>query len=97
MGDRLNVDTDVLQEAGESLRLVATEFEHADDNSDRAAEAVGNRELADRVRDFAHNWNDRRGEMLGNIAALATAASESGRAFAELDRDLARIIRGEEA
>ena len=96
MGDRLNVDTDVLQEAGESLRLVATEFEHADDNSDRAAEAVGNRELADRVRDFAHNWNDRRGEMLGNIAALATAASESGRAFAELDRDLARIIRGEE-
>ncbi|GAA1476790.1 hypothetical protein GCM10009623_12360 [Nocardioides aestuarii] len=96
MGDRLSVDTEVLQEAGESLRLVATEFEHADDNSDRASEAVGNDDLADRVRDFAHNWNDRRGEMLGNIAALATAASESGRAFAELDRDLARLIRGEE-
>lgn len=93
----LRVDTEVLQEAGHALRVVASEFEHADDNSKDAAAVVGDRELADRVRDFADSWDHRRGEMLENIAALATAASETGRAFAELDTDLAAVIRGEQS
>lgn len=86
MGD-LEIDTDVLVEAGRSLRVVATEFEHANANSDRAAEAVGDDRLADRVRDFAHNWDDKRGKILKNIGTLAEAATGVGEAFEQLETD----------
>lgn len=91
----LSVDTAVLIEAGHSLRAVASEFEHADSTSDDAADAVGEHDLADRVREFADNWKIRRGEMLEKIGTLAEQASVTGETFEQLDRDLAAAIRGE--
>lgn len=91
----LEVDTAVLIDAGSSLRVVAAEFEHADNNSESAADAVGHNDLADRVREFADNWDIRRGEMMQKIATLAEAASQAGESFEQLDRDLAAALRGE--
>lgn len=91
----LSVDTAVLIESGHALRAVASEFEHADDNSEDAADAVGHPDLADRVREFADNWRIRRGEMVQKIATLGEAASTTGETFEQLDRDLAAALRGE--
>lgn len=91
----LSIDTVVLIEAGHSLRGVASEFESAEDRSDHVADLVGNDDLADKVRDFAHKWSITREEMLGDIVELAEAASATGENFDQLDKDLAAAIRGE--
>jgi hypothetical protein len=95
MGD-LRIDTDVLVEAGRALRLVANELEHANANSDRAAEAVGHAALADRVREFAHNWDDRRQKILDNVATLAGASTGIGEAFDQLETDFVTALRGQQ-
>jgi hypothetical protein len=94
MGD-LEIDTDVLAEAGRSLRRVANEFQHANANSDRAAEAVGHDGLAERVREFAHNWDDRRAKMVANVGSLAEASTGIGGAFDQLETDFVSALKGE--
>jgi hypothetical protein len=94
VGD-LEIDTEVLNEAGRSLRLVANEFEHANANSDRAAEAVGHDGLAERVREFAHNWDDRRAKIVNNVVSLAEASTGIGGAFDQLEADFVAALKGE--
>ncbi len=91
----LDIDIDLLRETGAALRVVATEFEHANDNSDHAADATGHDGLADRVREFAHNWDDRRGKMLESIAFLAEAGVGIGDTFAEIETELVGCLRGD--
>jgi hypothetical protein len=90
----LRVDTHVLRETGTALRTVATEFENANARSDSAAEATGHRELAEKVQEFAHNWDDRRKKMVKNIQNLAEAASKTGEAFETLDSEFAAALKG---
>jgi hypothetical protein len=91
----LDIDIDVLRETGTALRVVATEFEHANDRSDDAADATGHDGLADRVREFAHNWDDRRAKMLENIAFLAEAGVGIGDTFADIESELVGCLRGD--
>jgi len=95
MGDRLTVDTAGLREAGAALRLVAAEFDDADAHSDAAAESVGHHELASAVRDFAHGWDDRRAELVQEVAALAQSCEGIGDGFEDLDRQFAAALRGD--
>ena len=94
MGDRLTVDTAGLREAGAALRLVAAEFDDADAHSDAAAESVGHHELASAVRDFAHGWDDRRAELVQEVAALAQSCEGIGDGFEDLDREFAKALLG---
>ncbi|MGL5811275.1 MAG: hypothetical protein ACRCYQ_15145 [Nocardioides sp.] len=91
----LKLDTDFLCELGTDLRTVASEFEHANAHSDYVADAVGHGGLAERVRDFAHNWDDRRKKMMGNIQQLGESAYAVGDAFDQLEDELVRSLRGE--
>lgn len=91
----LRVDTSLLRTAGEQLRVVATEFHHANANSDDAADAIGHRGLADAVRSFAHNWDDRRAKMVEKIDTLAKSATGVGDAFEQVDTEFAAALRGE--
>lgn len=95
MGDRLTVDTDGLHEAGSALREVAQEFDAADSRSDAVAERVGHDGLASAVRDFAHGWDDRRAEMVADIAELARSCEGIGDAFEDLDQQFAAALRGD--
>ena len=90
----LIVDTDFLRKTGSDLRVVAKEFEHANSHSDDASDATGHDGLAERVREFAHNWDDRRKKMVGNIAGLAEAAHGVGDAFEQLETDLVGALEG---
>ncbi len=90
----LDIDTSVLADAGASLRVVATEFDQANSRSDTAAEAVGHPELADHVREFAHNWDDRRAKMLEGISALAQIATDVGEQFEDVEQQLVANLEG---
>ncbi len=92
----LEIDTAVLVDAGRSLRVVADEFQHADARSEAIADACADRELAHLVREFADNWDDKRKKMLGNIAALADAAQQSGEAFEQLEDEFVASLTGQD-
>ncbi|HLR93675.1 MAG TPA: hypothetical protein VK053_04055 [Jiangellaceae bacterium] len=95
MSGDLKLDTGELRETGSALRVIATEFENANANSDTAADAVGHSRLADRVREFAHNWDDTRGDMVEGIGVLADSATGVGEAFEEIETELVAALKGE--
>lgn len=92
MSGHLKVDTGDLRTAGTSLRSVATEFSGAGDIADGYADAVGHGGLAERLRDFADEWDDRRAEMTESIAALAEVASKAGELYDEIESELVRCL-----
>lgn len=87
VGD-LVLDTDQLRQLGADLRLVAEEFTHANNRSDDVADDVGHDDLADAIREFAHNWDDKREKMVADIGTLAEAAIATGEVFEQLETDL---------
>lgn len=91
----LKLDTAQLRQAGTDLRLVATEFEFANARSTNLGDALGNAELASRVRDFAHCWDDKREKMVDAIASLAQSCTGIGEGFEGLDAEFAKALRGE--
>lgn len=90
----LALDTNDLQEAGRTLRTVASEFHHANAHSDAVANAVGHHDLHDAIHDFAHGWDDTRADMVDAIAGLADACKGIGDGFEKLDGDFAAALRG---
>jgi uncharacterized protein YukE len=93
----LRVDLEAVRELGSSLTTVADEFENANANSSRIADAVGHEGLAGVVRDFAHAWDDTRAKMTENLRMLADASTAVADAFTDVDADLAKGIEGEDA
>lgn len=93
----LRVDLDAVRELGSSLTVVANEFENANANSDRIAEAVGHSGLAGVVRDFAHKWDDTREKMTANLRMLADSSTQVAQAFTDVDTDLAKAMEGDSA
>ena len=93
----LRVDLDAVRELGSSLTTVANEFENANANSDRIADAVGHDGLSGVVRDFAHKWDDTRAKMTENLRMLADSSTAVADAFTDVDTDLAKGIKGEDA
>jgi hypothetical protein len=90
----LRIDTELLRETGASLRTVADEFEHANNRVEDVGALIGHDGLTDRVRSFARNWDDRRGEMLESIAHLAEAGRVVGETFEQIETDLVDVLAG---
>lgn len=91
----LKLDTAQLRQAGSDLRLVAQEFEGANAGTTALADALGHAELAERVRHFAHGWDDKREKMVQAIAGLAEACTGIGEGFEDLDRAFAAALKDE--
>lgn len=88
----LNIDLDAVSELGSRLTRVAGEFEDANADSDRIADAVGHEQLARTVRDFAHRWDDTRAKMTDALKTLAESATQVAQAFTDTDTQLARAL-----
>ena len=95
MGDRVRVGTEDLRLAGESLLVCYEEFRSAQDVADRGAEAVEHPRLADALREFAAEWDDRRDEICHAIEGLGEAAVGAAEVYEEIERELVRALRGE--
>lgn len=97
MSESLQVDTAILEDAGSQLRVVATEFNSADDYAAQVAAAVGHAGLADKVRESSTSWDDNRTKLFEQIGALAEACSSIEENFTALDTTFAATIRGEKS
>ena len=95
MGDGVRVVTGDLRLAGESLLVCHEEFRSAQDVADRGADAVGHPRLADALREFAAEWDDRRDEICHAIEGLGVAAVGAAEVYEEIERELVRALRGE--
>lgn len=96
MSGQLRVDTVVLREAGSSLRAIAQEFTNATAHSRDLGPALGHEGVAAQVRHFAISWDDRRNQMVEQIASLAQACAGIGEEFEALDTEFAAALRGEQ-
>ncbi|WP_454085212.1 hypothetical protein [Georgenia sp. Marseille-Q6866] len=88
----VQVDTELLKEAGAQLRNVVETFTYAKDDAHALADHVGHGGLAKRVRNFADNWQSRRQDMLETIGTLGDVSEGVGIAFDEWDAQLARAV-----
>ena len=68
--DKIQVDTQLLRDSGHALSTIESEFTNANQHSDVLAEAVGDDQLADRVRNFTKNWDQHRKELVEQIGSL---------------------------
>jgi uncharacterized protein YukE len=89
----LEIRTDLLEQLTTDLDVIAQEFERADDFSNEIATAVGHDELASKVHDFAHKWNDKRAEMTQAVKALQQQIAAISDAFTQTDSELAKALQ----
>lgn len=94
MGD-LKVDTDVLWDAGSSLRTVYDAFKDADGRAEPDREVIAHGKLRDRLDDFADNWDDRREKMLGEIEGLGDIAEGAAEAYEEIETEFTKALEGQ--
>jgi len=90
----LIVDADVVDRMREDLARVRREFENADDNSDGVAEAVGHGRLGDKLRNFSHNWTNRRGDLVEQLTTLEGHLENLNVQFDGTDAGLADSVAG---
>ena len=89
------IDVGALDTLGTDLSAVGAQFEDANAYSDRAAEHVGHPDLADRIRSFAHGWDDTRDKMTESIKALGEGASTLAQNWRDIDQAGADALTGE--
>jgi len=99
---QLRVDTDTLKRAGTSLSTISKDFGNANDYAKDVASLLGSTgvsgdvaNLANAIRSFATNWDDRRKKLKESIDALATATTQIGQAFEDTDAQLGKAIQSE--
>ena len=85
----LTIEIDVIERMRGDLARVRREFENANRNSDSTADAVGHPGLADRVRGFAHNWDNRRRDLVEQIETIEGQLGNLQDQFDVTDRELA--------
>lgn len=101
MSGRLRLDTGELQERANALRVLATEFDIADDVAGALEEAVGvHRDtgwLRDEIGGFASSWRIRREKMQTSISELEGFVQQAVTAFEGAEADLAAGINGSQS
>ena len=90
----LVVEIDVVQRMKTDLGRVRREFENANERSDEVADAVGHPTLADRVRGFAHNWDNRRKDLVEQITTIEGHLDNIQEQFDIIDVELASGFAG---
>lgn len=91
----LKVETEVLWEAGSSLRTVYEAFKDADGRAEPDRSVIAHDKLRDRLDDFADNWDDRREKMQGQIEGLGEAAEQAATAYEEIETEFVKALEGQ--
>ncbi|UCM89495.1 DUF6317 family protein [Streptomyces marincola] len=94
MGYDLEITVDEVRELGEKLRLVATEFENAEDVASEYADEVGHDGLAGELEEFAENWRIHRNKLMESLESFAEKAREAADGYDGVENDLVDAIEG---
>ncbi|MFF1698282.1 hypothetical protein ACFVXC_32455 [Streptomyces sp. NPDC058257] len=79
---------------GTGLNHVKKAFEGLNKLSGKYGDDFGDGDLADKFEDFAKNWEIKRKELTQEVDALAKIAKAAGKAYEDIDHQLAQAIRG---
>lgn len=90
--DQLIIDTLTMDAARIDVGRIHGEFTEAAERSDRLADAVGHGGLAERVQEFADNWDHRRGELAAQLEVVRDHLEMIVTGFEQTDGDLARAL-----
>jgi uncharacterized protein YukE len=91
----LKVDTQVLHDAGNALRAVATDFDTADATVESYGPAMGHHRVEHELSGFAGDWKVRRGEMVESVKSLAEAAEKAGQTYEQIESEFVQALTGE--
>jgi hypothetical protein len=91
----LKVDTEVLWEAGSSLRTVYEAFKDADGRADVDRSVIAHGTLRDRLDDFADNWDDKREKMQGEIEGLGEIAEGAAESYERIETEFVAALEGQ--
>lgn len=89
----LILDLQRLDQLNHDLQSVIDEFKNASDFSHDVAAATGDDHLADKVRDFADRWNDKRKNMTESVEGLQKAVGAITENFTKVDQGLAKALQ----
>ena len=95
MGNRLQVQTDVLLAAGRSLRAVYGELDGARDTAGVGFDVIAHERLRDRVHDFGSGWDAARTSLTTAIEGLGTAAGKAAEGYERSESELVGALAGE--
>jgi uncharacterized protein YukE len=92
----LILDLQRLDQLHSDLQAVVDEFTGASGFSHDVADATGDDHLADKVRDFADRWNDKRKNMTESVESLQKAIAAITDNFSKVDQGLAKALEDSE-
>jgi chaperonin cofactor prefoldin len=92
----LILDLQRLDQLHSDLQAVIAEFKDASEFSHDVADATGDDHLADKVRDFADRWNDKRKNMTESVENLQKAIAAITDNFSKVDQGLAKALEDSE-
>ncbi|SOD63104.1 Excreted virulence factor EspC, type VII ESX diderm [Streptomyces zhaozhouensis] len=90
----LDITVSEVQELGEKLRLIATEFENAEDAASDYAEQVSHDGLAHELEEFAENWGVHREKLMDGLRTLAEKAIQAAEGYDGIESELAQALQG---
>jgi hypothetical protein len=90
----MTIDVDAIDALGTDLASVAAQFDDANADSDRIADNIGQAELAEVVRDFAHQWDDTRQKLVDTTQSLSQAATQLAQAWRDIDQQGVDALTG---
>ena len=88
----LSLNPAVVRDLAGSLSSIASEFRDANTRSDRIAAALGHSDLEDAVKNFAHEWDDTREAMVGDIDTLSKTSTAIADGFEQTDQQLGKAL-----
>lgn len=89
----LKVDGKKMTQLQTDLGNLISEFNSANDSSETLAGAVGYDDLADKLRDFASKWKDKRKDMVTAIENLKKIVDAVVDGTDKLDGDLRKALQ----
>ncbi|KAB8163851.1 MULTISPECIES: type VII secretion target [Streptomyces] len=90
----LDITVDEVRELGQTLRLVATEFENSEDIASEYADEVSHRDLAHELEEFAENWRIHRNKLMDGLRTLAEHATQAAEGYDGIETELANALQG---
>jgi len=92
--DGISMDFDSLNNLSNNLTSIKNEFDGAADDADATANATGDDDLADQVRDFASRWRIKRESLSKDVGSLQQAVQQIVETFQGVDTQLTSVLQG---
>lgn len=92
MGAQLKADITRIRETAQSVETICQRFNDAGKIVSGYSQAVGNEHLADKLHDFATNWEVHRKKIVEDLKVFTEWAKAAADAYEQTDQELAKVL-----